>query len=289
MCIPACRSHSHVIMYSVLLVPVSGMLRWRHHVNQVRGRGEAVRFGEGPGAGEGVQHELLDPRRVDMEATLIGAVEAISLLEAVAFDTEGVVLGRASPLTIATFRSVESLSAPAYVVDVLALGADRGERPRSAQAIAYAANDAHIIHELLQAMRAKAELSATLALAVKDHSARYENQFRSLPDNSPHGKDFVMEEHPIGGSRRRTQPGTWKVGICGVAPALALPGHANLVSGHEEWYTEAGHSKIIALAQDNGFFNAKQLTRIRNPPSLGRQGSDDDYYPDFDSDDYPDF
>jgi hypothetical protein len=312
-------------------------------------------------------------------------------------------LGRAGALTIATFRSVETPGAPAYVVDVLALGADRvfhkelpslrgvlenssvtkvtfdcrgdsdallhqfdvtirgvlelqvldqavriqrgeappkrcpyiqrpyvpylqstnavsrrypskeldaphakdpgvwGERPLSAQAVAYAANDAHVIRELLHAMRAT-QLSETLAQAVKEHSARYEDQFRSRSDDSPSrplDKEFVIEEHPIvdasdlpprpyketlGGARNKAVA-KWEFAEWHLKRAdtdtQAVFQVVMCIRQHDEWYTELGQSKILALAEAYGF-SAKQLARIRNPPSLG---GDDDRY-DYDCDGY---
>ena len=62
---------------------------------------------------------------VDNEDQLIKAVTELSTHSEVAFDTEGVELGRNGRLTIATFGGLDTADAPIYVVDVLVLGGER--------------------------------------------------------------------------------------------------------------------------------------------------------------------
>ena len=64
---------------------------------------------------------------VDTEEGLLNALNALASHKEVAFDAEGVNLGRAGPLTIVTLRGIDSeaQNAPAFVVDVMVLGADR--------------------------------------------------------------------------------------------------------------------------------------------------------------------
>lgn len=61
---------------------------------------------------------------VSTEEQLLQAVADLSTSNAIAFDCEGVDLGRNGPLTIATFSSLGS-KAPIYVVDVQCLGGEK--------------------------------------------------------------------------------------------------------------------------------------------------------------------
>ena len=61
---------------------------------------------------------------VSTEEQLLQAVAEISKSNCIAFDCEGVDLGRDGPLTVATFSTLAS-EAPIYVVDVQGLGGDK--------------------------------------------------------------------------------------------------------------------------------------------------------------------
>ena len=71
-------------------------------------------------------------------------------------------------------------------------------RPLSDNNIAYAANDVHIIRELLNNFRHR-KVPAALMLGVDKHSNRYLGHLRDRTTAATFetDKDFIMEEHPI--------------------------------------------------------------------------------------------
>ena len=76
---------------------------------------------DGPVKGNCQPEEIL----VDNEEELLKALTEISSHKNIAFDAEGIELGRDGPLTVATFGGLDTEEAPIFVVDVQVLGGER--------------------------------------------------------------------------------------------------------------------------------------------------------------------
>ena len=183
------------------------------------------------------------------------------------------------------------------------------ERPLKASAIAYAANDVHVIRQMFIKSRS-VQLERQLKNAVMEHSKRYEGMFRDL-DSAAHSvkmldKTFLCEEHPIiqesalptshprlpaESQRQSLGREKWDAAV----HALLTKDTSNpskvfnnvlFILQHNDWYTTEAYAYLRQLSASYPF-TAKQRARIRSPPKLERsEDYDDDYYCDSDDDSY---
>ena len=190
------------------------------------------------------------------------------------------------------------------------------KRPLDPTAIAYAAQDVHVIREIQTAQHSsvtKALLTSAnnlwpkLEAAVREHSQRYEGMYRDMPKplNRSHlTKDFITEEislvdaselpndHPNSAPERQSKgKEKWDAVMSELRlnnpPSTSLFNNVLFVLQHNDWYTDEGIEIVrdLALACTHLTFNQKN--RIRNPPKLSSGYDSDDYWAGYDSDGLP--
>lgn len=166
------------------------------------------------------------------------------------------------------------------------------ERPISALALEYAANDVYIIKTLWNHLQ-RVRLPYSLRDGVKSHCQRYEGMFRDR-DNAVHrtrDKDFIMEEHPIVACGTLPNSHPRMLGPSAsqavqkwhdVVRQLKAKNGGNIlfdkvifILQHNYWYTKEAFVVLRRLAADCPF-TRKQRAMIEKPPKF-RVECDDDF------------
>ncbi len=188
------------------------------------------------------------------------------------------------------------------------------QRPLDAKAVAYAAQDAHIIKLIYRAAKdrvpstsasgdGRTALWSSLEKAVTSHSKRYEALFRDRDTevNRVLEKDFITEEiaiihcsrlpsnHPNKISSHQSKgKEKWDFAIKALRSKTTSSNtndvfHSVLfILQHDEWYTDEAFTLLRKLAGKYPYFTARQRDLISCPPALPREEDwEEDYWGDY--------